>query len=56
MGGETLKRRLVHGVVLIIMALNNFVPLLKSFITSHNVLQYKAQNLNVCALLCVPKQ
>ena len=28
MGGETFKRRLVRGVALIIMALNNFVPLL----------------------------
>ena len=41
MGGETFKRRLVHGVALIIMAWNNFVPLLKSFIT--DVLKYKAR-------------
>jgi len=42
MGGEAFKRRLVHSVVLIIMAQNNFVPLLKSFImcTSINLLNY----------------
>ena len=42
-GGEAFKRRLVHGVALIIM---EFVPLLKSFIA--NVLKCKAQNLNAC--------
>ena len=30
-GGEAFKRRLVHSVALIIMALNNFVLLLKRF-------------------------
>ena len=48
------KRRLVHSVVLIIMALNNFVPLLKSFIA--NVLKskacLKAKFKCVCAILC----
>ena len=39
-GGEAFKRRLVHGFALIIMALNNFVLLLKSFIA--NVLKCKA--------------
>ena len=41
------------NVVLIIMASNNFVPLLKSLIA--NVLRCKARlNLNAGALLCVP--
>ena len=55
MGGEAFKRRLTHGVVLIILASNNFVPRLNSFIA--NVLKCKAlyrRNLNACALLCVP--
>jgi len=52
MGSKTFKRRLVHGVALIIMTWNNFVLLLKSFIT--NVLKYKAQqNLKcVCITMC----
>ena len=40
MGGEAFKRRLVHSVALLIMVSNNFVPLLKTFIT--NVLKCKA--------------
>ena len=58
MAGEAFKRRLVHSValtIIIIMAQNKIVPLLKSFIA--NILKCKAhlkQNLNVCALLCVP--
>ena len=40
MDGEAFKRRLVHSVALTIMACNNFVPLLKSFIA--NVLKCKA--------------
>ena len=39
MGGEAFKRRLAHSVLLAIMALNNFAPLLKSFIA--NVLKCK---------------
>ena len=40
MGGEAFKRRLVHSVVLTIMAWNNLaIPLLKSFIA--NVLIWK---------------
>ena len=34
MGGEAFKRRLVHSVALIIMAKNNFILLLKSFIAN----------------------
>ena len=51
-GGEAL---LVHSFALIIMALNNFAVLLKSFIA--NVPKCKASlksNLNACMLLCVP--
>ena len=54
-GGEAFERRLVYSVTLIIVASNNFVPLLKSFIV--NGLKCKArlkQILNACALLCVP--
>ena len=40
-GDKAFKRRLVHSVALIIMAYNNFVPLLKSFIA--NVLRCKAR-------------
>ena len=39
-GGKAFQRRLVHSVALIIMTLNNFIPLLKSFIA--NELKYKA--------------
>ena len=39
-----------------IMAYNNFVPLLKSFIANglNCKARLKKQILNVCALLCVP--
>ena len=56
-----LKRRLVHSVALtIIMASNNFVPLLKSFIA--NVLKFKARLkakfecvcVTVCSLVMSP--
>ena len=40
MGGEAFKRKLVHSVAITIMALNNFVPLLKSF--TANVLKCAA--------------
>ena len=37
MGGEALKRRLVHSVALAIMTSNNFARLLKSFIVIANI-------------------
>ena len=40
MGGKAFKSRLAYSVASIIMAENNFVTLLKCFIT--NVLKYKA--------------
>ena len=53
-GGKAFKRRLVHYVLLIIMAQNNFVLLLKSFIA--NVLKCKARLKSnfkcVCVTLC----
>ena len=41
MGIEAFKRRLIHDVALIIMAYNNFIPLLKGFIV--NVLKCKSR-------------
>ena len=54
-GEEAFKRRLVLSVAVAIAAVNNFVLLLKSFIT--NVLKCKArlkQYLNAYPLLCIP--
>ena len=51
MGGKTFKRRLVRGVALIIMAYDNFVPLLKSFIA--NVLKFKASLKAKFKCMCV---
>ena len=51
MGGEAFKRRLVHSVALIIMAKNNFILLLKSFIA--NVLKYKARLKSKFKCVCV---
>ena len=51
MGGETFKRRLVRSVVLIIMAWNNFVAQLKSFII--NVLKCKARLKTKFKCMCV---
>ena len=53
-GSEAYKRRLVYGVVFIIIAYNSFVPLLRSFIA--NVLKCKAcleSNFKcVCVTMC----
>ena len=51
MGGEAFKRRLVHSVALTIMALKNFVLLLKSFIA--NVLKCKARLKTKFKCVCI---
>ena len=51
MAGEIFKRRLVHSVALTIMAQNNFVPLLKSFIA--NILKRKAHLKTKFKCVCV---
>ena len=45
------KRRLVHGVALVIIAQNNFVPVLKSLIA--NVLKYKTSLKTKFTCICV---
>jgi len=52
MGGEAFKRRLVHDFALMLMAKNNFVLLLKSFIA--DLLKCLARLKNSFVLLCVP--
>ena len=51
-GSEAYKTRLAYSVTIRISAQNNFMLLLKHFITK--VLEYKAEELNLYALLCVP--
>ena len=53
MGGESFKRRLVHSAELTIMAENNFVLLLKSFIANFlkckaHVLRTKFKHVRMC--------
>ena len=51
MGGEAFKRRPIRSVALTIMAKNNFVPLLKSFIA--NMLKCKARLKTKFKCVCV---
>ena len=52
MGSEAYKTRLAYSATVRILAQYNFMLLLKHFITE--VLEYKAEELNLYALLCVP--
>ena len=51
-GCEAYTTRLAYSVTVRILAKNNFMLLLKSFITK--VLEYKAEELNLYALVCLP--